>query len=123
MDIICKYCEGTGTMIIGSFLGPKEVTCFCQTISLVDSLEKMLFILEISTYKNTGLCYYAMNYGDSAAKIGLVLSFIQENRPKWYQRFYNYSYRHMDYYWPTEDKKVRIKFLKYHIKRLKKKLP
>lgn len=74
------------------------------------------------THYNCGLCIiayqlYTMGFFH-ISEYDKVKEYIENNRPKFYQKYYSYEYRNTGFYWDTTDKEIRIKWLKYHIKKL-----
>lgn len=52
-----------------------------------------------------------------------LINFVHDNRPKhWYNRYYCNPKKagYFGYFWKRSEKKIRLKFLKYHIKKQKK---
>ena len=51
-----------------------------------------------------------------------LLTFILQNKPKIFKKFYNYLQNFLGsyYFWPPKNKEVRIKWLNYQINKLNK---
>ena len=72
---------------------------------------------------NFGLCHWnLMLFGKGIItedEYNITREYIRDNRPQMFQRNYSYKNRDNTYYWNADNIKPRIKWLKYHINKLK----
>lgn len=74
-------------------------------------------------YKYSGLCVYiaCLAHRDiiTLEEEKVLNTFIRDNKPKRFRRFYKKACKNSAWYWEAYDAKIRVKWLNYHINKLK----
>jgi len=92
------------------------------------TLKELLSLLYLVVSKNPdfreGLCFNIRAYLYKTQEITmneyeLLLDYVDDNRPKWYQKGYDKKQKKSSYYWPMHSKQPRLDWLKKHIEKQK----
>lgn len=91
----------------------------------IDELLEIVLEEFPNSYKRNGLCCFVDNVQYTKKITSMewdrLIDFIHNNRPRFGQRFYSIRCMKSPYFWPPRNKKIRIRWLKYHIKKLRTK--